>query len=94
MSTQGTQNDDKKKKKNNTICVGHHYTQANTYNVNKTWTLLQTTWGKDEPEFRCPGRVDSSCFTGGTRHVILVKIYQMTQDLFQFNILTENEMFR
>jgi hypothetical protein len=24
------------------MCVGQHYTQANTYNVNKTWTLLQT----------------------------------------------------
>jgi len=25
------------------------YTQANTNNVNKTWSLLQTTGGKDEP---------------------------------------------
>ena len=33
----------------NTICVGHHYEQANTNNVNKTWSLLQTTGGKDEP---------------------------------------------
>jgi len=24
------------KQKHNTICVGHHYTQTNTYNVNKT----------------------------------------------------------
>jgi len=23
-----------------TICVGHHYTQTNTNNVNKTWVLL------------------------------------------------------
>ena len=37
------------KQKHNTICVGHHYTQANTHNANKTWTLLQTTRGKDEP---------------------------------------------
>ena len=33
----------------NTICVTHHYTPANTNNVNKTWALLQTTGGKDEP---------------------------------------------
>jgi len=25
----------KKKTKHNTICVGHHYTQANTNNLNK-----------------------------------------------------------
>jgi len=24
------------KQKHNTICVGHHFTQANAYNVNKT----------------------------------------------------------
>jgi hypothetical protein len=41
--------ENKKKKKHNTICVGHHSSQANTYNANKTWTLLQTTRGKDEP---------------------------------------------
>jgi hypothetical protein len=34
---------------NNTICVGQHYAQANTNNVNKTWALPQTTGGKDEP---------------------------------------------
>ena len=32
----------------NTICVGHHYTQTNTNNVNKTWALLQTTGGTEE----------------------------------------------
>ena len=37
------------KKKHNTICVGHHYMQTNINNVNKTWTLSQTTGGKDEP---------------------------------------------
>jgi hypothetical protein len=26
----------KTKQKHNTICVGHHYTQTNTNNVNKT----------------------------------------------------------
>jgi hypothetical protein len=38
------------KQKHNTICVGHHYTQAKTNNVNKTWTRLQTTGGKDDTE--------------------------------------------
>ena len=36
------------KHRHNTICVGHHYDQTNTNNVSKTWTLLQTTGGKDE----------------------------------------------
>ena len=43
LATVGTQDEDKIK------CVGHHYTQANTTNINKTWALLQTTGGKDEP---------------------------------------------
>ena len=33
----------KAKQKHNTICVGHHYTQTNTNNVNKTCNHLQTT---------------------------------------------------
>ena len=40
----------KTKQKHNTICVGHHYVQSNTNNVNKTRALPQTTGGKDEPE--------------------------------------------
>jgi hypothetical protein len=36
------------KQKHNTICVGHHCTQTNANNVNKTRALLQTTGGKDE----------------------------------------------
>ena len=36
------------KQEYNTLCVGHHYTQANTNNVIKTWALPQTTEGKDE----------------------------------------------
>jgi hypothetical protein len=35
--------------KHTTICVGYHYTQTNTNNVNKTRVLLQTTGSKDEP---------------------------------------------
>jgi hypothetical protein len=40
------------KENNNTmllICVGRHYAQTNTKNVNKTRALLQTIGGKDEP---------------------------------------------
>ena len=37
------------KQKHNTICVGQCYMQTNTNNINKTWTLLQTTGGKDKP---------------------------------------------
>ena len=39
----------KTKQKQNTICVGHHYSQANTNNVTKRCALLQTTGCKDEP---------------------------------------------
>ena len=39
----------KTKQQHNTICVGQHYTWINTDNVNKTWAILQTTGGKDEP---------------------------------------------
>jgi len=44
LATYGTQDEEK-----NTIDIGHHYTQTNTNNVNKTWALPQTTWGKDDP---------------------------------------------
>ena len=51
LATVGTQDARRRqrKQKHYTICVGHHCTQTNTNNVNKTWTLLQTTGGKDEP---------------------------------------------
>jgi hypothetical protein len=35
------------------MCVEDHYPQANTDNVNKTWVLLQTTGGKEEPTIVC-----------------------------------------
>jgi len=38
----------KTKQEHNTVCVGHHHTQTNTNNVNKTLAPLQTTGGKDE----------------------------------------------
>jgi hypothetical protein len=37
----------KTKQKHNTMYVGHHYAQTSTINVNKTYTLQQTT-GKTE----------------------------------------------
>jgi hypothetical protein len=36
LATLGIQDEDKQSKKHNIRCVGHHYTQANTNNVNKT----------------------------------------------------------
>ena len=39
----------KTKQHHSTICVGHHYTQTNTNNVNKTYTHLQRTGSKEEP---------------------------------------------
>ena len=35
------------------MCVGHHYPQANTNNVNTTCALLHTTGGIDEPTIVC-----------------------------------------
>jgi hypothetical protein len=54
LAKEGTQNEEKQNK-NTSICIGHHYPQANTYNVIKTWVLLQTTGSKDEPNiiFMC-----------------------------------------
>ena len=45
LAIQSTQYEEK----HNTIYVGHHYMQTNTNNVYKTWALLQTTGGKEEP---------------------------------------------
>jgi hypothetical protein len=39
----------KTKRTHNTICIEYHYTQTNTNNINKTWTLQQTTGSKDKP---------------------------------------------
>ena len=47
LATYGTQ-ERKTKQKHNTICIGHHYAQANSNNVNKTWALPQTTEGIDD----------------------------------------------
>jgi hypothetical protein len=41
LAALGTQ-DDKTNQKHNTRCVGHHYAQTNTNNVNKTTTLSGT----------------------------------------------------
>ena len=58
-----TQDEDKQKKKHKTIYVGHHHTQTSTNNINKTWALLETTGGKDEPNI------------GNTVHVWFNKAY-------------------
>ena len=42
LATLDTQDEDKQNVKHSAIYVGHHYTQANTNNVNKTRVLLQT----------------------------------------------------
>ena len=49
-ATQGTQDEEKQNKNK---CLGHHYTQTNTKNANKTRALLQTSGGKDEPNIVC-----------------------------------------
>ena len=36
LATQGTQDEDKQNKKTTQKCVGDHYAQGNTINVNKT----------------------------------------------------------
>ena len=48
----------KKNQRHNTICVGDHYTQTNTNNVNKTCALLQTTEGKDEPNMLAKTKIN------------------------------------
>jgi hypothetical protein len=39
----------KQKQKYNKLCVGHNYAQTHKKDVHKTWALIQTTRGKDEP---------------------------------------------
>ena len=43
----------KNKTKTQHNSVWHHYAQANTNNVNKTWAFLQTTGDKDKPNIVC-----------------------------------------
>ena len=51
LASYGTQDEEKQtKQKHTTLCAGHHYTQTNINDVNKTWVFLQTTGGKDEPK--------------------------------------------
>ena len=38
LAIQGKQDEEK----HNTVCVGHQYTQTNTYSVNKNWRLRRT----------------------------------------------------
>jgi hypothetical protein len=52
----------------NTICVGHHYTQANTNNVDKTLSPPTATGGKDEQKIVCMRK---------SQHVNLHKFYSV-----------------
>ena len=63
LATFGTQDTRRRhrKQKQNIICYGHHYTQANTNNVNTTCALLQTTGGKDEPNIVCMRKSSQRC---------------------------------
>jgi len=64
----------KPKKNHNTICVGHHYAQANTNSVNKTCALLQTTGGKIRTEHRVYAEIVTDITTPNSerkRHIIV-----------------------
>ena len=63
------------KQTHNKICVGHHYSQANTNNVDKTWTLLQTTGGKDKPNIVLCGNRNGWTSQHGTE---IVKTHNRT----------------
>ena len=41
LATMGKQDTRRRQKKYNTICVGHHYAQPSTNNINKTLAILQ-----------------------------------------------------
>ena len=43
LGTQDTTRWQTKQKHSTIICVGYHFTQTNTNNINKTWAFLQTT---------------------------------------------------
>jgi spore maturation protein CgeB len=43
LATQDTKRRQSKQKNHRPVCVGHHYAQTNTNNVNKILALLQTT---------------------------------------------------
>ena len=53
LATLGKLDNDRQNKGHYTICVGHHYAETNTNNVNKAWTLLQKTGDKDEQNIVC-----------------------------------------
>ena len=50
LPTYGTQDEEKQKQKaQHNMCWTPLYAKQTTNNVNKTWALLKTTGGKDEP---------------------------------------------
>jgi len=57
-----------KQNKNTTQCVGHHYTQANTNNVNKTWGHPTNNWRRTEHRFYT--EIVTDVTTWNSRHII------------------------
>ena len=49
LATQGTQEEDKENKNTTQYVLDTTIPHTNRNNVNKTCALLQTVWGKDEP---------------------------------------------
>ena len=68
------------KQKHNTICVGHHYTQTNTNNVNKTWALLLKGKLKmDNPEKLTTNGTQDMKNKNTTQYVLDTTIRKQTQ---------------
>jgi hypothetical protein len=68
--------------KHNTIYVGHYFTQANTNNVNKTYALLQTTGGKDEPNIV----TDITTRNSERRHIIEQHKTKQITSLYNYTV--------
>ena len=49
LATHGTQDEEQQYKNTTQYVFGTTMRKTNTNNVNKTWALLQTTGGKEEP---------------------------------------------
>ena len=75
LATLDTEDEKQQKNKKNTIYVEHHYAQANTNNVNKTWALLQTTGCKDEPNIVLYGYYNGHHVMRACRFKMNMKIY-------------------
>ena len=96
----------KTKQKHNTICVEHHYAQANINNVNKTWAFLQRTGDNWNHEWRSqwillnPRKLESAdtftvyskCIEEGffSGFAITLLMYTIHNDVFVFTSLKQN----